>query len=101
MTRRNFLEVTGKTAAVAAFFSLPVITSVNAEETPDFSAYPFTLGVASGDPLSDSVVLWTRLAPNPLAEDGNGGMFLLNGKWQKTKRLRRFFVEEKKLQGLN
>ncbi|MBN8203279.1 alkaline phosphatase D family protein [Bacillus sp. NTK034] len=74
MTRRNFLEVTGKTAAVAAFFSLPVITSVNAEETPDFSAYPFTLGVASGDPLSDSVVLWTRLAPNPLAEDGNGGM---------------------------
>ncbi|WP_069187890.1 alkaline phosphatase D family protein [Sporosarcina globispora] len=74
MTRRNFLEVTGKTAAVAAFFSLPVIKSVNAEEAPVFSAYPFTLGVASGDPLSDSVVLWTRLAPNPLAEDGNGGM---------------------------
>lgn len=31
---------------------------------------PFTLGVASGDPLPDSVVLWTRLAPEPLAEDG-------------------------------
>ncbi|WP_461007969.1 alkaline phosphatase D family protein [Streptomyces capparidis] len=27
---------------------------------------PFTLGVASGDPLPDSVVLWTRLAPDPL-----------------------------------
>src|SRR5258706_224718 len=27
---------------------------------------PFTLGVASGDPLSDGVVLWTRLAPAPL-----------------------------------
>ncbi|MUG95194.1 alkaline phosphatase [Scytonema sp. UIC 10036] len=36
---------------------------------PVFSAYPFSLGVASGDPLPDSVVLWTRLAPDPL----NGG----------------------------
>ncbi|GAB3451063.1 alkaline phosphatase PhoD [Streptomonospora sediminis] len=35
---------------------------------------PFTLGVASGDPLPDGVVLWTRLAPDPLAEDGRGGM---------------------------
>jgi alkaline phosphatase D len=34
----------------------------------------FNLGVASGDPLPDSVVLWTRLAPNPTAEDGFGGM---------------------------
>ncbi|NED99049.1 alkaline phosphatase [Phytoactinopolyspora halotolerans] len=32
--------------------------------------YPFTLGVASGDPLPDSVVLWTRLAPRPLELDG-------------------------------
>ena len=35
---------------------------------------PFTLGVASGDPLPDGVVLWTRLAPDPLAPDGLGGM---------------------------
>lgn len=35
---------------------------------------PFTLGVASGEPLPDSVVLWTRLAPDPLADDGLGGM---------------------------
>lgn len=35
---------------------------------------PFTLGVASGDPTADGVVLWTRLAPDPLAEDGHGGM---------------------------
>ncbi|MUL40634.1 alkaline phosphatase [Streptomonospora sp. PA3] len=35
---------------------------------------PFTLGVASGDPLPDGFVLWTRLAPEPLAEDGHGGM---------------------------
>ena len=35
---------------------------------------PFTLGVASGDPSSDGMVLWTRLAPDPLAADGLGGM---------------------------
>ncbi|MFI9411140.1 alkaline phosphatase D family protein [Nocardia gamkensis] len=35
---------------------------------------PFALGVASGDPAPDGVVLWTRLAPDPLAPDGLGGM---------------------------
>lgn len=35
---------------------------------------PFTQGVASGDPASDGFVLWTRLAPDPLAADGLGGM---------------------------
>jgi alkaline phosphatase D len=38
-------------------------------ELPDPS-YPFKLGVASGDPLPDSVVLWTRLAPDPLTTGG-------------------------------
>ena len=48
------------------------------------SGYPFTLGVASGEPRPDSVVIWTRLATEPLADDGFGGMpardFAL--KWQ-------------------
>ncbi|WP_029116388.1 alkaline phosphatase [Mycobacterium sp. URHB0044] len=35
---------------------------------------PFTLGVASGEPTPDGAVLWTRLAPDPLADDGLGGM---------------------------
>lgn len=35
---------------------------------------PFTLGVASGDPWPDGFVLWTRLALEPLAADGLGGM---------------------------
>ena len=30
----------------------------------------FTLGVASGEPRADSVVLWTRLAPKPMQPDG-------------------------------
>jgi phosphodiesterase/alkaline phosphatase D-like protein len=32
--------------------------------SPRFSNYPFSLGVASGDPSPDGVVLWTRLAPD-------------------------------------
>jgi phosphodiesterase/alkaline phosphatase D-like protein len=35
---------------------------------------PFTLGVASGEPAPEGVVIWTRLAPDPLADDGFGGM---------------------------
>ncbi|HWN34125.1 MAG TPA: alkaline phosphatase D family protein [Pseudonocardia sp.] len=34
----------------------------------------FTLGVASGDPTPDGMVLWTRLARDPAHEDGLGGM---------------------------
>ena len=37
---------------------------------PRFADNPFTLGVASGDPTSDGVVLWTRLAPEPLHGGG-------------------------------
>lgn len=36
--------------------------------------YPFTLGVASGDPLPDGFVIWTRLAPLFNAADGGGGL---------------------------
>lgn len=41
-----------------------------AKKAPAFSAYPFTLGVASGDPAPDGFVLWTRLAPKPLEGGG-------------------------------
>lgn len=42
--------------------------------TPPLAADPFTLSVASGDPLPDGFVIWTRLAPDPLAADGFGGV---------------------------
>ncbi len=41
---------------------------------PRWLGDPFALGIASGDPAPDSVVLWTRLAPDPMAPDGLGGM---------------------------
>ena len=37
--------------------------------TPALPADPFQLGVASGDPLPDSVALWTRLAVDPMSPE--------------------------------
>jgi alkaline phosphatase D len=37
---------------------------------PPLPGQPFTLGVASGDPAAGSVVLWTRLAPQPISGGG-------------------------------
>ena len=31
-----------------------------------FGDFPFSLGVAAGDPASDGFVIWTRLAPRPM-----------------------------------
>ena len=70
--RRTFMGLSGMSAAALIFGAGPFTERVVAH--PKVSDYPFKLGVASGDPLPDSVVLWTRLAPDPLAEDGRGGM---------------------------
>lgn len=37
---------------------------------PPLAGDPFAIGVASGDPLPDSVILWTRLVVDPLAPAG-------------------------------
>lgn len=42
----------------------------SAKKNASFSNDPFTLGVASGDPLPDGFVLWTRLAPEPIEGGG-------------------------------
>lgn len=73
ITRRKFLGLGGMSAAALAMGAAGFSGS-RALAEPRFSSYPFSLGVASGDPLPDGVVLWTRLAPEPLAEDGSGGM---------------------------
>ena len=38
--------------------------------TLQFAADPFTLGIASGYPEPNAIVLWTRLAPEPLVPGG-------------------------------
>jgi alkaline phosphatase D len=65
--RRDFLS------AGASLAVLPWVAQV-ASGIPQtrfaWSKDPFQLGVASGDPTSDSVVLWTRLAPEPVTGEG-------------------------------
>jgi alkaline phosphatase D len=65
--RRSFLLATASLAA-AAVWSSRAFGAVT--KTPAFSAYPFQLGVASGDPAEDGFVLWTRLAPKPVEGGG-------------------------------
>ncbi|MGL6042917.1 MAG: alkaline phosphatase D family protein [Sandaracinobacteroides sp.] len=56
--RRQLLSGLGALAAA------PAIAQVAGPSF--FAEYPFALGVASGDPASDGMVIWTRLAPDPL-----------------------------------
>jgi alkaline phosphatase D len=72
LSRRELLKIAG--AAGLAAVARPLAARQTLAR-PIFSAYPFALGVASGDPLPDGVVLWTRLAPEPLQ---GGGMPMTN-----------------------
>lgn len=47
-----------------------------------FSRYPFSLGIAAGDPWPDGFVIWTRLAPEPLAEHGGMPMVAVPVRWE-------------------
>ncbi|MDQ3630832.1 MAG: alkaline phosphatase D family protein [Actinomycetota bacterium] len=73
MSRRAFLTRAGMGAGALAV-AASGFSEHPAWAKPFFKQEPFSLGVASGDPTPDGVVLWTRLAPEPLAEDGQGGM---------------------------
>ena len=62
ISRRRMLEQS------AALSMLPLLGTRRSHAAP--SNPLFTLGVASGDPLPDSVMIWTRLAPDPLHGGG-------------------------------
>jgi alkaline phosphatase D len=80
--RRRFLEYSGIGALALAFGPLDYAPSTQTREPGRFRGYPFSLGVASGDPLPDSVVLWTRLAPEPLASLGGMDQYPVPVRWQ-------------------
>src|SRR5688572_14932370 len=71
LSRRELLKIAG---AVGLSAIARPIAALQTLARPLFMTYPFTLGVASGDPVPDGVVLWTRLAPAPLE---GGGMPLV------------------------
>src|ERR687886_2178765 len=67
ITRRTLLKTGG---SFAAAISVAGALGTKAFATPPFSGNPFSLGIASGDPIPRGVVLWTRLAPEPLLPGG-------------------------------
>ncbi|GIH27872.1 alkaline phosphatase [Acrocarpospora phusangensis] len=68
--RRRFLGGIGAVAGLAAFSQVPLEGSALAAPRVRGGEYPFKLGIASGDPTPDGVVLWTRLVPELFSPDG-------------------------------
>ncbi len=76
MQRRRFLQSLGSLSAPVGLGLSPAVAQAVAAmrmppqvaaqlATPVWQADPFALGVASGEPRADSVLLWTRLYPDP------------------------------------
>jgi alkaline phosphatase D len=78
LSRRDVMKLAWFLGAGAV---APAVVARRAWAKPIFTAYPFTMGVASGDPLPDGVVLWTRLAPVPL-EGGGMPMVDVEVEWE-------------------
>ncbi len=75
LNRRRFLSASAA-GAVGAAVSTRQSTSAAADD--DW----FRHGVASGDPLPDAVVLWTRVSPSPDATPGSGVGPPIDVQWQ-------------------
>lgn len=72
-------------AQAAALATIPALDSwvVGApRRRAKFAVDPFRLGIASGDPSSDGVVLWTRLAPDPLVPGGGLTPEIIEVDWE-------------------
>ena len=79
VNRRRFLQSTGTAGAAIALSG----AAANAQSSlsprveqhmvePKLGERPFLHGVASGDPIPDSVILWTRVTPDADAMPGSG-----------------------------
>lgn len=67
LSRRHFLAISAATLGSLAIRGMPVLAAAPAH---------FTHGVASGDPLQDRVILWTRVLP------GSGQPETLDVNWE-------------------
>lgn len=77
--RRDFLRYV---SLVSAIPFIPTRAVGEIETRPRFDANPFTLGVASGDPEPDGVVIWTRLAPKALEVGGGMANQIVQVRWE-------------------
>lgn len=78
MDRRTVLRATGAvTLGAAVGGALAGAGQAVAQSGPVFAH-----GVASGDPLPDAVVLWTRVTPTPESAPGSGAGPTVNVTWE-------------------
>lgn len=75
-TRRQILSTSGAAAV------LGVATPAILKAQSWFADYPFSLGVAAGDPAPDGFVIWTRLAPDPMKGGGGVSPYALPVQWE-------------------
>ncbi|MDM4719358.1 alkaline phosphatase D family protein [Micromonospora sp. WMMA1363] len=68
LDRRTLLRVAGASAGTAVLAGATLATGSSAHAASGL----FRHGVASGDPLADRVLLWTRLTPTEQAQPGSG-----------------------------
>lgn len=84
-SRRRFLGL-GAGAVAAGLMARATVVGASPSRGqaagPWAGNYPFGLGVASGDPLADSVVIWTRIAPEPYQPAGGMDQVPVPVRWE-------------------
>lgn len=78
MPRREFLA---KGSATIAFLTAFQLGSNRADAAPS-ALNPFSYGVASGDPMPNRVIIWTRVTPSVDAIPGSGLGSPVRGIWE-------------------
>ncbi|MDX2402201.1 alkaline phosphatase D family protein [Streptomyces microflavus] len=73
-SRRTVVRAAAATAAAVPVLAASATATATASASSEAAAPApaFLHGVASGDPLPDGVLLWTRVTPEPGAEPGSG-----------------------------
>ncbi|MFD9304135.1 alkaline phosphatase D family protein [Streptomyces sp. NPDC060048] len=69
-------------AATAALAPMAALAATPAHAATSADAPSFAHGVASGDPLPDGILLWTRVTPTPDAVPGSGAGPALQVGWE-------------------
>ncbi|MCK0439317.1 alkaline phosphatase D family protein [Gordonia alkaliphila] len=80
LSRRTFVAAAG--AAGVGVLGVGAVDAVPAGARPARGRGAFVHGVASGDPLADRVILWTRVTPEAAAAPGSGRGGPVNLRWE-------------------